>query len=142
MSDASTSRHFPTFSRARARLRTIPWPRDAARRRAVERIALVLILLIALMMVVRLRASQFARLAAEHDAEFIRLQEDGTGYFSGHEGDRVRYWHRNGSAYTEQELDLLEWHGRLRMKYRDAARRPWLPLRPDPPRPGGSVSRL
>jgi hypothetical protein len=54
-------------------------------------------------------------------------------YYSGHELDRPRFWHADGKEFTVREEDRLLWHGRLAGKYLRAARRPWLPVEPDPP---------
>jgi hypothetical protein len=38
-------------------------------------------------------------------------------------------------AMTELDWQPIEWHEWMRLKYDRAARYPWLPLEPDPPRP-------
>jgi hypothetical protein len=55
-----------------------------------------------------------------------------TGYFSGHEGDRVRFFHPDGKKFTDREMGQLYRHTALEKKYLAAARHPWLPVTPDP----------
>ena len=59
------------------------------------------------------RAATFREISAYHALEWSRIDTTGT-----------------------QEVDArAEWHRAMEMKYRDAARYPWLPVAPDPPEP-------
>lgn len=40
-----------------------------------------------------------------------------------------------GHSFKYDSTDLIQWHERMRLKYGNAARNPWLPVAPDPPEP-------
>jgi hypothetical protein len=41
----------------------------------------------------------------------------------------------SGRSFLDDSADLIQWHERMRLKYEYAARNPWLPVAPDPPKP-------
>jgi hypothetical protein len=41
----------------------------------------------------------------------------------------------SGHSFKYDSTDLIRWHERMRFKYENAARNPWLPVGPDPPEP-------
>jgi hypothetical protein len=41
----------------------------------------------------------------------------------------------SGHSFEYDSTDLIQWHERMRLKYENAARNPWLPIAPDPPEP-------
>jgi hypothetical protein len=41
----------------------------------------------------------------------------------------------SGRSFKYDSTDLIQWHERMRLKYENAARYPWLPVEPDPPEP-------
>lgn len=47
----------------------------------------------------------------------------------------VHWFDAVGRPLTERENAVAEWHWYLSGKYDNAAARPWMPLRPDPPQP-------
>jgi hypothetical protein len=50
----------------------------------------------------------------------------------------VKGWFTNAAAFVPEASRLerlTAYHSQLRRKYEDAARRPWLPVEPDPPSP-------
>lgn len=67
------------------------------------------------------RQNRFRRLASCHQAECKRLLNLGVILFAGSEDDPV--------------VRRVEWHYPMQLKYERAARSPWLPVAPDPPRP-------
>ena len=66
------------------------------------------------------RRNRFRKIAARHHAEFQRLISL-----------------EPGAHYGPADLKMLvhEWHYSMSAKYEDAARYPWLPVRPDRPEP-------
>jgi hypothetical protein len=83
----------------------------------------------------RWRAVRFRGLAEFHRSRIDAALIGTSGDFSGHEGDQVRIFHSDGIKFTDREMSQLYWHAALVKKYRDAARRPWLPVTSDPPAP-------
>ena len=79
------------------------------------------------------RADRFRSSAESHRSRIDAMLWGANSYYSGHELDRGRFWHADGKEFTLRELDRLDWHRRLQGKYLRAARRPWLPVEPDPP---------
>lgn len=82
------------------------------------------------------RVESFEALHEYHRASRRAMLLNTTGTYSGHEGDRGRWYHEPGMIeFTEREYALFDWHFALAKKYEQAARRPWLPVDPDPPEP-------
>lgn len=83
------------------------------------------------------RRSRFLRLAEQHE----RIAADGISdlMIFDNSGSRLRYCDRAGRELDESEAErrmaLNSWHDALGFNYRRAARSPWLPVAPDPPRP-------
>jgi hypothetical protein len=42
---------------------------------------------------------------------------------------------KSGHSFIYDSSDLIQWHGRMRLKYENAARNPWFPVAPDTPEP-------
>lgn len=82
------------------------------------------------------RAEGFRRCHEYHLAQCRAILTNVDGTYSGHEGDRTRWFHYPKMVeFTAREYATLDWHTHLVRKYRLAARRPWLPVAPDPPPP-------
>jgi hypothetical protein len=77
---------------------------------------------------VEARRSRFLQLAEQHRSQIVSVH--GTApYF------KIIYVKPGGRFLTESELRRDDWHWQLWVKYSRAAERPWMPLRPDPPKP-------
>src|SRR4051812_46996523 len=79
------------------------------------------------------RSDRFRRLAEEHNQRVIvgRMVTRRGG------GTREFFYDRSGNPVPEWERHLLKdaWHAKLKIKYYEASRHPWLPVPPDPPEP-------
>jgi hypothetical protein len=70
------------------------------------------------------RIADFVRTAEFHEKQAARLRR------SHHELGWIKT-----PPLTDKEIEILYYHNWLSMKYRTAASRPWLPVKPDPPEP-------
>jgi hypothetical protein len=82
--------------------------------------------------VLQRRHARFSELAVHHEASsqlrFIAQGEVGGSHSS-------RLLNGLGEELSGLSNARVEWHRRLGVKYRRAARSPWLPVEPDPPEP-------
>ena len=65
------------------------------------------------------------------DAAFVGTDSRRTWLVSGSDGENLI----RAEGETEKYRKLTEYHHTLNLKYEHAARRPWLPVPPDPPIP-------
>jgi hypothetical protein len=70
------------------------------------------------------RIADFVRTAEFHEKQAARLRR------SHHELGWIKT-----PPLTDKEIEILYYHNWLSIKYRTAASRPWLPVKPDPPEP-------
>ena len=73
----------------------------------------------------------WARNSRNSASLLLNSTEDCHDKLSDHERELVQYWH----ALADAELEIAEYHDRLREKYAYASRFPWLRLEPDPLEP-------
>jgi hypothetical protein len=84
------------------------------------------------MVAVAERRQRFMRMATAHWRATVAVQilENGTA-----NGVVEHYLDARGVPLGAQQQARDKWHETMAEKYRQAARRPWLPVPPDPPEP-------